>query len=372
MVLASTKAASRSLLAGRTERRLGYRRRMIGLIAGSYVVDALVLAAYFTAGTTASTVPLAYAMLGLGACGLFFVASEVGLTERTRDHYLTVPQIAAASAIQFAFLYFAPEVGIVFLTTLFIIFGFGSLRLSSRQAAAGWGLAAGGLAMILLMTDKVPLIPATTYFERVITLFVFVLALGRCVFLGLYGSSLRETLHERNVELRAALGKIEQLASLDALTGALNRRSLMLALEEEIARAESTEAPLSIAILDLDWFKSVNDRYGHLAGDDVLKRFAELTAATMRTSDRFGRYGGEEFVLILPQARADAALAVVERIREAVARSIWGGTSPELLITVSAGVAEHRRGDSAAILLGRADAALYRAKHDGRNRAIAA
>jgi hypothetical protein len=86
MVLASTKAASRSVLAGRTERRLGYRRQMIGLIAGSYVVDALVLAAYFTAGTTASTVPLAYAMLGLGACGLFFVASEVGLTERTRDH----------------------------------------------------------------------------------------------------------------------------------------------------------------------------------------------------------------------------------------------------------------------------------------------
>jgi diguanylate cyclase (GGDEF)-like protein len=206
----------------------------------------------------------------------------------------------------------------------------------------------------------------------VVTLFMFVLALGRCMFLGLYGSSLRESLHQRNSELKKAMSKIEQLASIDGLTSTLNRRSLMALLEKEIARARRVGTPLSVALLDLDWFKAINDRFGHLAGDDALRRFAELAGATMRSSDSLGRYGGEEFLLILPDAGCAAALTVVERIRTTIEGQDWGSLLSGFGLTVSAGVSELRAEDSLDDLLGRADGALYRAKQEGRNRAIAA
>jgi len=365
--------ASRTLDASaRATRRRGQRRNMFLLIAASYAIDTAVLFAYYLSGTTTLAVPLAYLAIGLVASAFFLTLSQTAVADRSDDPYMIVPNIGAASAIQFAFLYFAPEVGFVFLVILFIIFGFGSLRLTARQASIGWGLAALGMAAIMLLTEKVPGIPTGNHAERVVTLFMFVLALGRCVFLGLYGSSLRQSLHERNTELRKAMSKIEQLASIDGLTGTLNRRSLMALLEKEMARAKRTAAPLSVALLDLDWFKSVNDRFGHLAGDDALKRFAELTGATMRGSDSFGRYGGEEFMLLLPGAAETAALTVVDRVRTAIADDDWMSISPGMRITVSAGVSTLRADDTADTLLGRADAALYRAKNEGRNRAIAA
>ncbi len=372
MAAVSVEALQRSTISASAAKRRVYRRQMIAMIAGSYVLDALILYAYHLAGTTVAFVPLSYAALGLGTSAIYLVLSESGVTERTGDHYFTVWQIGVASAIQFGFLFVAPEVGFVFLVTLFIVFGFGSLRLSAKQAAIAWGMATAGIAAFMLFTDKIPDIPATTHFERVISLFLFALALGRCVFLGLYGSSLRETLQERNTELRKAFGKIEQLASHDELTGTLNRRSLMAAIEAEIARASRANTPFCVAILDLDWFKTVNDRFGHLAGDDVLKKFADVASASMRASDQLGRYGGEEFMLILPGASESTALAVVNRIRNAIAGGDWKSIALGLAITVSAGVSAYRTNDKPDDLLGRADAALYRAKQEGRNRALAA
>jgi diguanylate cyclase (GGDEF)-like protein len=367
------EASSRTIDASaRVSRRRAQRRNMFLLIAASYVVDAAVLFAYSLAGTTSITVPLAYLVVGLSATAFFLAMSQTAFADRSSDPYLIVPNIAVASAIQFSFLYVAPEVGFVFLVILFIVFGFGSLRLTARQASIGWGSAALGMALIMLLTNKVPDIPTQTYAERVVTLFLFVLALGRCMFLGLYGSSLRESLHQRNTELKKAVSKIEQLASIDGLTSTLNRRSLMAVLEKEIARARRTGAPLSVALLDLDWFKTINDRFGHLAGDDALRRFAELAGGMMRASDSLGRYGGEEFLLILPDATCAAALAVVERLRLTIAEQKWTSLSAEFGLTVSAGVSELRPEDSLDDLLARADSALYQAKQNGRNQAVAA
>ena len=171
------------------------------------------------AGTTALFVPVGYALCGLTASAFFLVLSETGLSERSSDHYLTLWMIVPSVAIQFGFLALAPNVGFVFLTTLFIIFGFGSLRLTTRQAAITWAIAMLGLAFFLLGTDRVPMIPATTRFERIVLMFLIGLSLARCVFLGLYGSTLRETLHVKNLQLKRALGRIEELAWLDDLTG---------------------------------------------------------------------------------------------------------------------------------------------------------
>ncbi len=101
-------------------------------------------------------------------------------------------------------------------------------------------------------------------------------------------------------ELKEAYKRIEELAELDELTGASNRRCIMRMLEEEIVRAHRTRSPCSIALIDLDWFKRINDAYGHPTGDEVLRTFAITIFANIRSIDRFGRYGGEEFLLVLP------------------------------------------------------------------------
>jgi diguanylate cyclase (GGDEF)-like protein len=356
----------------RAERRRGYRRQMIGLIAGSYLLDAAILFAYYASGTTPLSVPVGYAICGLAASAFFLILSETGLSERSNDHYLTIWMIAAAAGIQFGFLTYAPEVGFVFLVTLFIIFGFGSLRLTTQQAAITWAIAMLGLALFLLGTDLVPMIPAKTRFERVILMFVVGLSLGRCVFLGLYGSMLRETLHGKNAQLSKALSRIEDFAWLDDLTGTLNRRRLMKELSDEMAKAERSGRPLSVAILDLDWFKTVNDRFGHLVGDEVLKKLPETISGVLRSTDMLGRYGGEEFMLILPGATEQEALAIVNRVCKATAGSEWNGISRGLALTVSVGVSTYHSGETIETLIGRADRALYQAKTEGRNRALAA
>ena len=175
---------------------------------------------------------------------------------------------------------------------------------------------------------------------------------------------------QKNRELKAANEKIEQLARTDGLTGLANRRTLNEALHREIARAERSVQRLSMIIADLDHFKSVNDQFGHLAGDQVLVQTAGVFGRQLRPYDVAARFGGEEFVLLLPATSTDGAIAVAERLRKDVA----GLKIPECprQITVSLGVASWMEGETAEGFVARADAALYNAKRSGRNRVEAA
>jgi len=132
-----------------------------------------------------------------------------------------------------------------------------------------------------------------------------------------------------------------------------------------------TRQPYSVALFDLDHFKTINDRFGHAAGDAVLRDFCTLVQAHMRVTDRFARWGGEEFVLLMPVTTpVESASLAVERIRSAVASHDWSCTSPltaALRVTVSAGVATSVPGESVEALVARADVALYQAKDAGRN-----
>jgi diguanylate cyclase (GGDEF)-like protein len=123
-----------------------------------------------------------------------------------------------------------------------------------------------------------------------------------------------------------------------------------------------------VALFDLDHFKSVNDRYGHATGDEVLKAFAHTVHATMRDTDIFGRHGGEEFMMILPETDIAGACLAIERVRAAVAQADWKALGPELSVTVSAGVATWKRAEQVTQVIARADEALYEAKHRGRDR----
>jgi diguanylate cyclase (GGDEF)-like protein len=146
----------------------------------------------------------------------------------------------------------------------------------------------------------------------------------------------------------------------------------MRMLDEEIARAGRSASPCSIALIDLDWFKRINDAYGHPTGDEVLRTFAITMFANIRSVDRFGRYGGEEFLLVLPDMAAEKAVRALDRLRAIIGDLDWSAFSPGMTVTISAGVATLRPNETPDSFLARADSALYTAKARGRNRIASA
>jgi two-component system, cell cycle response regulator len=177
---------------------------------------------------------------------------------------------------------------------------------------------------------------------------------------------LQDELEQKNREL-------ERLSISDGLTGLFNHRHVQHLLEEEFERAVRTRGRLTVAMLDLDRFKAVNDTFGHQAGDRILQELAELLRREAREVDKLGRYGGEEFILLLPDTGIEDAAVLLERVRRSVARFPFPvGTDEPHRMTVSAGIASFPYpgvGDAQA-LLGFADQALYAAKDAGRNRVV--
>ncbi|MDB5574464.1 MAG: hypothetical protein JWR79_1621, partial [Tardiphaga sp.] len=171
-------------------------------------------------------------------------------------------------------------------------------------------------------------------------------------------------------ELKGAYARIETLAQTDELTGALNRRAILQLLDQEISQTQRTGQLCSVAMIDVDFFKKINDAFGHPIGDDVLRSFSITLFANIRNGDRLGRYGGEEFLLVLPHTAGDEALRILDRLRLIVAESDWSAVSPDLQVTISAGVATLRATDDSDTILTRADRALYSAKNAGRNQVI--
>ncbi|MHB1086090.1 MAG: GGDEF domain-containing protein [Thiobacillus sp.] len=159
---------------------------------------------------------------------------------------------------------------------------------------------------------------------------------------------------------------IRELMLTDPLTGVANRRHLDIMLNMELNRQERYGTPLSVILIDIDWFKHVNDTYGHALGDTVLKAFARHLRESLRTSDFVARYGGEEFVLLLPNTFIKEAVALAEGIREAT-KGIRFEQS-ELRMTASFGVTAARPGETMAEVLSRADEAMYQSKSNGRDR----
>ena len=163
--------------------------------------------------------------------------------------------------------------------------------------------------------------------------------------------------------------EIYQLATRDALTDLCNRRHFLEQMEREVARALRHDRPLAMCIVDVDLFKPVNDRYGHISGDEVLRQIAGLIHQHVRHDDIAARIGGEEFAVLLPECDTGAAYGFAERLRAAVAAETFTPGGESRRITISIGIAELSPGrDSRGGLMAAADAALYRAKEEGRNR----
>src|SRR5690606_38387229 len=182
------------------------------------------------------------------------------------------------------------------------------------------------------------------------------------------GDSILKFISETSVEARYH-EEIYQLASHDMLTELYNRRHFVEMAEKEIARALRHARPLALCIVDVDLFKPINDRYGHIPGDEVLRQIAALVAREVRNDDIAARIGGEEFAVLLPECDIAAATGFAERLRIAVAGTTFSPGGEPNRITVSIGIAGIAPGrETLSALMAAADAALYRAKREGRNR----
>ena len=185
-------------------------------------------------------------------------------------------------------------------------------------------------------------------------------------------NSLQARLKQQRLDLKAALNRIQDLATLDDLTGLANRRRARELLLTEVTRVDRAVQPFSVALLDLDHFKQLNDRFGHAGGDQILRCFSEAARASVRSVDTVARWGGEEFLILMPEADVSHAFDAIERLREHIAMLSVTSGQGDMHFTFSAGVAGHRLGQSVDDTIVRADRALYSAKAAGRNRVVLA
>ena len=180
-------------------------------------------------------------------------------------------------------------------------------------------------------------------------------------------TDIRVRIGQQARELSRALQTLQHMATQDTLTGLLNRRTVTELIEAELKLSDRMAKPMTVALIDLDHFKHINDHFGHAAGDAVLCGFGAYAQAQLRQVDKVARWGGEEFLVMLPQVTETEALSAIERLRQGVERLSYAGHA-QVRATFSAGLAQARGGETLEQLVDRADRALYRAKHSGRNR----
>ncbi len=307
-----------------------------------------------------------------------FVVIRSGLNQRFADPSLTALQISVHAMLGLYVMYFAGEVRAAFLMLGLAVFSFGMFRLNTRGFALLGVLMLTVYALLIALLSQVQ--SGTIDLKREMLLWVaFAMTLGQFSFLAGIVNSLRRNVSKKNkelagryAELETALQRISDMAIRDELTGVHNRRYLMERIAEESQRGVRNGSTFCIGMIDIDLFKRVNDTYGHQSGDEVLRRVASTASKALRETDYFGRFGGEEFVMVLTDTSIEGALVTAERVRERVEQLVFTAIDPTLCVTISIGVAEHDRQSDPAVTLRRADEALYRAKDSGRNKCIKA
>lgn len=302
-----------------------------------------------------------------GGFGFYLLVRTGASIKLSSEPSLTMPQMVFAMvSITWSYAITGPARGAV-ISIMILVIMFGMFILQPRQARA---LA---LLAVLMLGSAMAWRAATVpdryppRLEWVHFLFA-ALVLGATSTLAIRLGKLRTRLAAQKKELGDALALNRELATRDALTGLLNRRAMVELLAREHPRIERGQGPLVVALLDIDLFKRINDDLGHGAGDEVLRRFASLIQSQLRAADALARWGGEEFLLLMPGTRADDARVVLDRLRDAVAAGGFEAITPQLKVSFSAGVAEVLEGETQDAAIDRADRALYRAKQGGRNR----
>ena len=305
---------------------------------------------------------------------VFFALLSSGLNLRARDPSLILPQCIVGMSWVLVLMHAAPQIRDLMMVVYVTVMMFGVHQLGKR---AFWQLsffAMGGYMGVVILNTIVYVEQIYPWRELLRLIVLSTVLIWNACFGG-YVSHIRQRLLRQNRRLRQAIHELRTLADIDDLTRIYNRRFIMDTLDKEQARAARGSGTFSICILDIDNFKNINDQYGHLTGDRVLKTFCERTRGELRQMDlieraqnaahAFGRYGGEEFIVVLPDTDREGAFRCAERIRESTAANCFDDV---LRVTLSAGVAQFHPGETLEDTLRRADKALYLAKQSGRDR----
>lgn len=319
------------------------------------------------------------------ANAVVYLLIRSGTSRRLRDPSLTIPQMVLATLAVTVILHYTSDIRGAMQSIYFMVMTFGVFALDRLR------MFAMSLFILISYTSLVAyewiVQPQSQIFGITFGLWM-ILALGLAwfVYVGGYIYNLQQRIREQrqtlrdnqqrltdtNAQLHKAMTRLEEIAVRDELTGLFNRRHFLARLDEELARTERGGTRLHIALIDLDHFKEVNDVHGHQVGDLVLRKFADVAQRELRRSDVVARYGGEEFIALFAEGESGDIAQVLERLRIDFASACVRDINPQMTVTLSAGLAAWREGDTPDSIIQRADQALYKAKADGRNRLVVA
>ncbi|MDO8178766.1 MAG: GGDEF domain-containing protein [Undibacterium sp.] len=319
-----------------------------------------------------------YLSLDIGFVLAVYFMIRSGMNKRFKDPSLTFIQISVPAVLGLFVMFFAGEARSTFLLLGVTMFAFGMFRFKIREFIQLAIFILLGYALLIVLLVQYSPHGINLKFE-ILQWLAFAVTLIQFSFLAGFIGNLRRAVGEKNLELaqqnaelEIALQRISDMAIRDELTGVYNRRYLMERIAEEAQRCTRYGSVFSICMVDIDFFKKVNDTYGHLAGDEVLRSVATSASKTLRTTDFFGRFGGEEFVIALINTPMEGAMVIAERVRQQIESLTFPEIDANFRVTISIGVAEHVRRIEPAHTLKQADDALYRAKESGRNTIVGA
>lgn len=344
---------------GDAPQALRLKRFVLASISSLTVIGFMIL---LDAGGYMEPGGLRWSVSGILLCIVaFYILLRTGLNLRFKDPSMTAIQMACAMLVITSSAFFIKsEARDTVAPILLMIFYFGIYRLNTRAmtrlALINVGFYAGMIAALYW------------YRPQQLNLSLELLRCGVLALVSLWFGTIGGHVTKLRQELAVRKASIEALLERDDLTGVGNRRFLTHMHEQEKSRADRSGTTFCVAMLDLDYFKRVNDSYGHAAGDHVLKIFAQVAQQGLRKIDYFGRYGGEEFMLIMSDTHLDGAKATAERLRANVESVRFNEVDSGLTQTVSIGVAEIQRDETIEHVQLRADKAMYVAKAKGRNR----
>jgi diguanylate cyclase (GGDEF)-like protein len=340
------------------------------IISLAYLYDSLILFGFSAAGYISIWLPIAILAALSFLVAIVNLAHGIGWSRTQPDPTLFLPQQLYAICVALSVAILAPQIGFQPFATLFAISAFSFLAPNARSLVFCWVAATMGAVWVIFLAGPRLAMPTSSLAGQVLTAGVVIGLLARCIWIATFFQKLQRRLSKKNKELKAAVSRIEALANRDQLTGLSNRRAITNWLDERIAECRRSNVPLSVAILDIDHFKGINDAFGHAAGDRTLQIFAKIASAAIRETDRIGRYGGEEFLVVLSGTSLQATSAPLERIRERLTAQDWSGIDRDLHVTITIGVTEYVPGETADALIRRADTALYLGKEAGRDRLV--
>lgn len=294
---------------------------------------------------------------------LFYSVFRLGLNTRFYEPSLMLPQLVTSLLIMLAVAYLERATQVALVPFILIAFSFGIFRLSTASLILlSIGCLSAYLGIIMMRGHA----EGYTYDFRadIAQWFVLALTLPGMILMGNQIQNLRQLLRATRYQLE----HYEEKSVRDELTGLYNRRQLQSELEQAKLQADTLAVPFSLCLIDIDRFKEINDTNGHLAGDTILKEFADVARGSIRDTDILGRYGGDEFMQILPDTNLKGAVMHAERLRVYAHFLDFQKILAQKHISLSIGIAQYRSGEKITDLISRADSALYQAKQSGRNR----